>query len=137
MKSKTELKPAVLILAFLVLLAGAGQAFGGALERAKKTGEYGVAIRLDHNPPVIGRNPLAITIRDGSGRIVSDASVLVNYYMPPMPRMAPMNYKVHASFKGGIYRTEMNFIMEGPWVIAVKFNRGGKQAGVKFNVDAR
>jgi len=31
----------------------------------------------------------------------------------------------------------MNFIMSGPWIIAIKINRGGKIKTVKFNVDAQ
>ena len=126
-----------MIFAVLIGLAAHGIVPAASLDLVKKIADYEITIGLDRNPPAVGRNPLGITIRDRSGRIVSDAEVLVNYYMPPMPRMAPMNYRVKAPFKGGKYRAEMNFIMEGPWVIAVKINRGGKPAGAKFNVDAR
>ena len=35
---------------------------------------------------------------------LTEAKVLVNYYMPPMPRMAPMNYITDAKLKGEKYR---------------------------------
>jgi hypothetical protein len=78
---------------------------------------------------------LEVDIRGGDGASVTDAKVLVNYYMPPMPRMAPMNYKVDAPYRNGKYRVAMNFIMEGPWYIVVKINHQGKAASAKFNVN--
>jgi len=35
---------------------------------------------------------------------------------PPMPRMAPMNFKVEAKRKKEAYPAVMNLIMAGPWV---------------------
>jgi hypothetical protein len=63
--------------------------------------------------------------------------VLVNYYMPPMPRMAPMNYTTDAKLKGKKYKATMNLIMSGPWVIAVKITLDGKTTTAKFNIDAQ
>jgi hypothetical protein len=63
--------------------------------------------------------------------------VLVNYYMPPMPRMAPMNYKADAKLKGDQYRLAMRLIMAGPWYIVVIFPRGGKTLTAKFNIDVQ
>ena len=62
---------------------------------------------------------------------------MVNYYMPPMPRMAPMNYTTNAKLKGKTYKATMNLIMSGPWVIAVKISRDGKTTTAKFNIDAQ
>jgi hypothetical protein len=105
------------------------------LSDSKKAGDYVVAIQIDRNPPILGINNLEVEIRGADGAAVTDAKVLVNYYMPPMPRMAPMNYKVDAPFRGGKYRAAMNFIMEGPWYIAVKINHRGKTTTAKFNVN--
>ena len=126
----------VLVLsAFLALVLMAGTADAGSLEESKQAGEYVVAIRIDRNPPILGVNNLEVEIRGADGAAVADAKVLVNYYMPPMPRMAPMNYKVDAPFKGDRYRAKMHFIMEGPWYIAVKINHSGKTTTAKFNVN--
>jgi hypothetical protein len=121
------------VLLFIVIAAGAADA--GSLEESKRAGEYHVGIRIDRNPPILGINNLEVEIRGADGREIADAKVLVNYYMPPMPRMAPMNYRVDAPYKGGKYRVAMNFIMEGPWVIAVKINHLGKTTTAKFNVN--
>jgi len=57
--------------------------------------------------------------------------------MPPMPRMAPMNYKTGAQLSRGKYITTMNIIMSGPWVIRILITRNGKTSLVKMNVDAQ
>jgi hypothetical protein len=57
--------------------------------------------------------------------------------MPPMPRMAPMNYRDDAKLKKDKYVLTMNLIMAGPWIIVVKMNRGEKNFTVKFNIDAQ
>jgi hypothetical protein len=63
--------------------------------------------------------------------------VLINYYMPPMPRMVPRNYRREAKLTGDKYRATMNFIMSGPWIISVIMTRDGKTTTAKFSVDAR
>ena len=68
---------------------------------------------------------------------MTDAKVLVNYNMPPMPRMAPMNYRTDVKLKGDRYRATMNFIMSGPWIIAIKITRDNKTVTTKVNVHAQ
>ncbi len=107
-------------------------------EASKKAGEYQVEIVIDRNPLVaIGDNNMEILIKDNDGKPVTDAQVIVNYYMPPMPRMAPMSYKTEAKMKKGKYYATMKFIMAGPWYIAIVIHRGGKTSTTKINVDAQ
>ena len=106
-------------------------------EARKMLGPYEVLIRLDRQPPIVGDNPLEIEIKEPAGRRVTEARVLVNYYMPPMPRMAPMNYTVPAKLKGDRYQTVMRLIMDGPWIIALKITLGDKTSTVKFHINAR
>src|SRR4030043_2003883 len=108
-----------------------------AYELKKKAGEYDAEVKIDRYPPVLGDNKIEIEIKDAGGKSITDARELVNYYMPPMPRMVPMNYTVDAKLKGEKYKAKMNFIMSGPWIIAIKIDRGGKIKTVKFNVDAQ
>ena len=121
------------VLLVLCFLTGTG--YAASLADSKKAGDYVVSILIDRNPPIIGTNNLEVEIRGIDGAMVTDAKVLVNYYMPPMPRMAPMNYRVDAPCKGGKYQAKMNFIMEGPWYIVVKINHQGKAVSAKFNVN--
>jgi hypothetical protein len=133
--SHTAVHKVLVTSALLLIVFMAGMAEAVSLEESKRAGEYHVGIRMDRNPPILGVNNLEVEIRGEDGATVTDAKVLVNYYMPPMPRMAPMNYKIDAPFKGDRYRAKMHFIMEGPWYIAVKINHQGKTTTAKFNVN--
>ena len=108
-----------------------------SLEMKKTVGRYEVQVKIDRNPPIIGDNQIEIEIKDTEGKRVTNANVLVNYYMPPMPRMAPMNYKTDARLQGGRYKATMNFIMAGPWIIAIKITLEGKTLTAKFIVDSQ
>ena len=108
-----------------------------ALEARKAMGDYEVGITINRNPPSVGENPIEIEIKGPGGRRITEAQVLVNYYMPPMPRMAPMNYTTPAKLKGDTYRATMHLIMDGPWIIALKITLGGKRSTVKFHINAR
>ena len=94
-------------------------------------------IAINRNPPVLGDNEIRIEIRDAEGNAVIDAEVLVNYYMPPMPRMAPMNYTIPAQPKGKEYRGTMDLIMAGPWNIVIRARVQGKWLRVVFPIDVR
>jgi len=127
-------KLSALILTLLLITA---TAYSKSYEIKRRVGEYEAGVKIDRSPPVVGDNNIEIEIKDAGDKKVADAKVLVNYYMPPMPRMAPMNYTIDARLTGEKYKATMNFIMSGPWIIAIKINRGGKIKTVKFNVDAQ
>lgn len=121
------------LVAFLFLIPG--HSYGKGLELRNKAGDYDVEIRLSRNPPVIGKNLIEIKIKDARGQAVKVTGVQINYYMPPMPRMAPMNHIIPAEADRTDYRATLNFIMSGPWVIAVKIPFAGKTKTAKFHVD--
>jgi len=126
-----------LLLFSLIVLLMVGIAYGKSYEVKRRAGEYEAEVKIDRSPPVVGDNHIEIEVKDARGKPVTDAKVLVNYYMPPMPRMAPMNYRTDAKLKGEKYKATMNFIMSGPWVIAIKITRGEKTSTAKLNVDAQ
>lgn len=101
------------------------------------TKEYLVEAKIDRYPLTLGDNNLEIKLRDGSGRGVVDAEVVVNYYMPPMPRMVPMNYRTEAHLENDKYEAKLNIIMAGPWYIKIIITQSGKISTTKFNVDAQ
>ena len=119
------------------LLMAVPIAYSKDLELKKKAGEYHVEIRIDRNPPILGDNNIEIEIRDAGGTRITDATVLVNYYMPPMPRMPPMNYTIPAALKGKEYRATMDLIMTGPWNIITRARVQGKWVRVTFPIDVR
>ena len=128
---------AKLLLLILTLFFIASTSFAKGYEVKKKVGDYDAEVKMDRSSPVIGDNNIEIEIKDAGGKSLTDAKVLVNYYMPPMPRMAPMNYITDAKLNGEKYKAKMNFIMSGPWIIAIKINHGGKISTTKFNVNAQ
>lgn len=121
----------------LILLLTAGIVYAKDYEVAKKAGDFQVTFRMDRNPPVAGENNAIITIRDASGNTITDAKVRVDYSMPAMPGMPPMNYKSDAALSGTEYRTNLNLSMAGSWNIIVKIAREGRTSSTKFSVDAR
>jgi hypothetical protein len=129
------MKKWVLFLILLFLMPS--PAYPRAYEQLKKTGEYEVAIAIDRNPPMLGDNKIEIALKGLDGKKITQARVLLNYYMPPMPRMAPMNYTTPAVLKGDRYRAVMHLIMDGPWIIALKITLGEKRSTVKFHINAR
>jgi len=120
----------------LILFAGSSLC-AKDFEAKQKRGAYSFEIKIDRNPPIIGDNRLEIGLTDNAGASINNAQVLINYYMPPMPRMAPMNYTAPAELKGKNYRATLNFIMAGPWIIRVIATHEGVRSVAKFNVDVR
>ena len=127
------MKKIILLIMALFLVAGAAQA---KEEYKKRAGDYNVTITLDKAPSV-GQNDVTVNIKDAQGKDVTDANVVVEYSMPPMPGMGAMNYKTKAEQKGGSYQARLNLSMAGPWTINAKITRGGKTLSAKINIDAR
>ena len=126
-----------LMLATMVFLCITGWAIAKDFAVTKKAGDYTVVVTIDKNPPTTGDNNLAVAVKDKSGADVTDAKVSVEYSMPAMPGMPPMNYKTNAELAGKQYKTKLNFSMSGSWNVTVKVAQGGKTAQAKFTVDAR
>jgi hypothetical protein len=103
----------------------------------KKTGNLIVEMKIDRNPPVVDKNNMTLGIKDTGGKNITDAKVIVNYYMPPMRGMPPMNYRTAAQLQGSEYGAVMDLIMAGPWNIIVKISRAGKTSSVVFSIDVR
>jgi hypothetical protein len=127
----------IAILAAAAFLMACSLAFAKDYELTKKAGDYTVLITIDKNPPVTGKNNMAVGIKDGAGKDVTDATVVIDYVMPAMPGMPAMNYKAGTSLKNKRYVAEVDFSMSGSWSIAVKITRGGKTQSVKLNVDVK
>jgi hypothetical protein len=121
----------------LLAVAGVDAACAADYRVRRKTAEFTVDAVINRNPPVLGHNTLRIEITDRQGAFVTDAAVTVNYYMPPMPGMAPMNYTIRAARSGRGYETVMDLIMTGPWIIVIKADTKGKVWRASFPIDVR
>jgi hypothetical protein len=123
--------------ALLTFLVVTDMSFARDYRARKITPNYRIEMIIDRNPPIVDKNRLTLEIRDHNGRQVTDAKVLVNYYMPPMPGMPPMNYKTYAKLSGNSYVVIMDLIMAGPWNIVVKIVQGGRTDTARFAIDVR
>jgi hypothetical protein len=121
----------------LMVLMLAGTVYAKDYEVTKKAGDLTVEIKIDRNPPATGTNNMDIVVKDGSGKAVTDAKVLVEYGMPAMPGMPAMNYKTDAQAKGETYKAAMNLSMGGSWNISIKVTKASKTQTAKFTVDAK
>lgn len=126
------MKRLVIFLSVVFLLTGI--AYGKEFEVKKTVDGYDVVARIDKMS--VGKNNITITITE-AGKPVTDAKVTVNYSMPAMPGMPPMDYKTDATLKGNEFTATMDLSMSGPWNIAIKIKRGDKTSTVKFNIDVR
>ena len=103
----------------------------------KKAGEYAVAVTIDKNPPITGKNNVDILVKDKMGMAVTDAKVAVEYSMPAMPGMPAVNYKTNAELKDQSYKAVIEPSMSGPWNMAVKVSRNGKTDTAKLTLDVK
>jgi len=126
-----------LLLIGMAVLLSAGVVIAKDYEVKKKAGEFDVVVTIDKNPPVTGDNNVTISVKDAGGKVVKDAKVVVDYSMPGMPGMPPINYKADSVQKCYVYAATMNLSMAGPWNIVVKISAGGKSGNMKFTVDAK
>lgn len=124
-----------LVISLLIVLFAASAVWAKEYNVTKQAGEYTVNVKMDKNPPVSGDNRMEVTIQDSSGAYVTDALVTVEYSMPAMPGMPPMNYKSKTELKDNTYRADINFSMSGAWNINIKITRAEKTQSVKLNVD--
>jgi hypothetical protein len=98
---------------------------------------YAMDVTINQNPPILGKNEIRVEIKDLHGNPVTESPVTVNYFMPPMPGMAPMNYTVTASLAGPAHKATMDLIMQGPWNIVVRSNIAGKLIRMTVLIDVR
>ncbi|MFH1019350.1 MAG: FixH family protein [Pseudomonadota bacterium] len=121
----------------LILLMSAGLVWAKDYEIQKKAGDLSVVVKMDKNPAVMGENGITVNVKDSAGKEITDAGVKVEYSMPAMPGMPPMNYGSVLALNKNVYQGKLNFSMAGPWGIVVKIVRGGKTVSTKFSVDVQ
>ena len=129
-----------LLLVIVAVFVSAGMFFGCSkgYESQKTADDLKVTLSIDRYPLVKGDNTLSLKVADAAGKPVTDATVNVHYYMPPMPGMAPMDFNTQAVLKGDRYSFSANVPMEGGWKAEASIGRPGKPSVMAtFNIDAR
>lgn len=122
--------------AAIIVFLAVGVAFA-ANTITKKAGDDTVAVTIDKNPPITGKNNVDVSIKDSKGTPVIDAKVVVEYSMPAMSGMPAMNYKANAELQGQSYRAVIEPSMSGSWNVAIKISRGGKTETAKLTLDVK
>jgi len=82
----------------MILMLTAGFAYAKNYELTKKTGEYTVVLAMD-KALSLGKNNVAVNIKDKQGKALNSQSIVVSYSMLAMPGMPLMNYKTKSSPK--------------------------------------
>jgi hypothetical protein len=132
------MKKAFTVFSLAVLALTMAFACAKGYESQKSAGDLKVTLSVERYPLVKGDNSLNVKVADAAGKAITDAAVVVRYFMPPMPGMAPMEYKTQAVMKGDGYSFSANIPMEGGWKAEVSVTRGGSPAvTATFNIDAR
>jgi len=134
---KGLLRNRILMVVILLALLPGAMSEARDFRVRKSAGDFTVEATLDRNPPVLGYCNIRVEIRDRGGAAVTAARVMINYYMPPMPGMVPMNYTIDAAPRGKGYEARMNFIMTGPWNIVIIASTGSRPWRVVIPIDVR
>ena len=93
-----------------------------------------IQFRTSPDPPKSGEDIFEVTLKDASGRPVTDADVLVLFYMAPMPSMnmpAMRSETKLGHVENGIYRAPGTVLMAGRWDVIVTVSRGGARIGTR------
>jgi hypothetical protein len=115
------------LLCALVLLLLAAVAFAQDGMMKEKAGDYTVEAKFDSAPPVRGTNGITIAVKDSTGKAVTDATVVVEYFMTQImsptqksTQMPHMGYHAPAVLKNSVYKADLDLWMSGQWHIDVR-----------------
>lgn len=90
----------------------------------KEGGGLSLTVSTTPQPAKLGESDLQVTVKDNTGKPVTDATVTIEYIMD-MPGMSIE--KVNAQHRGeGVYHAPVHFTMAGPWGITIGVQRSGQ-----------
>ncbi|HEY2933734.1 MAG TPA: efflux RND transporter periplasmic adaptor subunit [Acidobacteriota bacterium] len=94
---------------------------------------------LEPRTAKVGQNPVRISVKDPSGKPITDAEVSINLFMPQMGSMPPMSSDAKLSHTGnGVYEGKIEFQMAWTWQTTITVRRGGQQIGsMRTNITAQ
>jgi hypothetical protein len=129
------------VIACLLIAASTLPAALSAQTAAGEKPTFNITLTTKPNPPKVGDDALEVTVKDPSGKDVTDADVAVNFYMAAMPAMKMPEMKNTVTLKhqkGGTYSGNGQVMMAGKWDATVIVKRDGKElASKKFPVTAQ
>lgn len=100
-----------------------------------------VEFRSEPDPPRTGENAYQVTVRQGDGTPVTDATVTAVFSMPAMPAMNMPAMRSDASLThagNGTYRGSGQLSMGGTWNVEVSVARGAEPPDTaRFSIVAK
>jgi hypothetical protein len=100
---------------------------------AQKSGDMIISLVLNPYPPRAGQpSEFDITLTDGNGKAIDNASITLNLTMPSM--WMPPNQPAMEFVSNGKYHATAPFTMRGGWRIEVIIKRGADKQSVFFDV---
>lgn len=116
---------AVLVTGALLVIDGCGTKEG----EAHKLGNLNVSFWVEPDPPSVGENEFKVKLTDVSRLPVTNASVVIKYFMPAMAGMPAMGSEIEAEHNvEGLYSVILNLSMGGTftWDVTVTVNTKGE-----------
>ena len=116
---------AVLVTGALLVMDGCGAKEG----EVHLIGNLNVSFWVEPDPPSVGENEFKVKLTDAGGQPVTNASVVIKYFMPAMAGMPAMGSELEAEHSSeGLYSVILNLSMGGtfPWDVTVTVNRKGE-----------
>jgi YtkA-like len=125
-----------------LLLAAAACNRGGAGAKEIKSGAAGnLTVTLSNDDGVLrhGAQELTVTFKDASGKAVDVGSASLNFHMPAMGSMVPMNdaATLTTTPTPGVYRAKVDLQMGGEWQAQVTYEGPAGAGKGSFPVTAQ
>ncbi|HED17704.1 MAG TPA: efflux RND transporter periplasmic adaptor subunit [Gammaproteobacteria bacterium] len=90
-----------------------------------EAGKYRIQVRVEPDPPRVGKNKLTVIVNNEKGQPVQGAKVRAVAQMPAMGSMKAMNAPASISeTTPGVYNGEFELGMRGEWLLAVDIESG-------------
>jgi hypothetical protein len=107
-------------------------------ESRKYAGDLEIILRSGRYPLNLGKNKLAVEVRDGADKPVSEALVLAKYSLSSMPGTPASEFKDEAKPRGKEYIFVAEIPGAGEWKMEITVSQPGKPAlRATFTIDAR
>ncbi|MEO6391129.1 MAG: FixH family protein [Pyrinomonadaceae bacterium] len=104
--------------------------------KAAPIGNLTVTLSTDSGQLKSGAQEVLVRFTDAAGKPVDVGAVSLNFHMPQMGSMAPMNEQATFTTTAtpGIYRGKINITMAGEWQAQVAFEGAGGNGKTSFAI---
>ena len=131
---------ALLFTGFSLVTVACGESSGtdtGAIIKSAPVGND-LAVTLSNKDGVLknGNNEFLISFKDSSGKPVEVGAVALNFFMPAMGTMSPMNNNAIFTTTGtaGVYQGKVKLEMAGDWQAQVSYEGAAGKGKTSFTV---